>query len=292
MIIISGSAYFIHKQMTKSTLGLILARNAVGSETLVANLDSSDRDLVMTSLGILSDRADPSGRDKAIVLLESSDNYIWLNAALYLGTIGDVAAIPYLIKALKHRASGAHDKAASLLSTLAGQAFGKDQEKWIAWWKTEHPDSAFVFRYLDLEKEASMLDETSYILISAVVDPLRISHVGPQVRLIGIRLKEDAPSEEAVNLLRSLLEDQFVQLEFDDGPTLDGEGARRAFVYWTMSSPVDKMRRSGLPPVPFKSKTLINAYLLNSGLYDVDLDSVDSDTMKEILRQAAEQNGP
>jgi hypothetical protein len=292
--IIGGVGYLIHRKMTQSTLGLLLMGDTVKAESLVANLDSTDHDLVMTSLGILADRADPAGRAKAKDLLESEDNYIWFNAALYLGSIGEAEAIPYLVKGLKHPARRSHDEVVALLESMTDQAFGKNQEKWIEWWKTEHPDSAFVFSYPDFEQEASRFDEESHILINGVVDPVRISHHGPEVRLIGVRLKDDASTQDAVKLLHELLAFQFVQLEFDNGPKLDENGARRAFVYWTMSSPsrAETIGRRGLRPVPFKTKTFINAYLLNSGLYELDLASVDSEAMKEALKQAAEKMGP
>jgi hypothetical protein len=291
LVVVCSAIYLVHKKMTRSTPGLILAGNMVKAESLVANLDSSDPDLVMTSLSILSDRADSSGKDKAVALLSSKNNYIWFNAALYLGSIEQAEAIPYLIKGLKHPASRSHDKVMSLLQTLTRETFGKDQDKWIGWWKHEHPDSTFTFSYADLEQEAAGLNERSQILINGVVDPLRISHVGPQVRLIGIKLKETASPQDAMNLIENLLAFQFVQLEFDEGPMLDERGARRAFVYWTMSSAAGKMGRKGLSPVPFNEKTLVNAYLLKSGLYEIDMDSVHSETMKGLLRQAAEENG-
>jgi len=288
---IGTAVYVIRQKITQSTFGLIVAGDTVNSESLVANLDSPDRDLIMTSLGILADRSDPSGRTKAIDLLKSDDNYIWFNAALYLGAIKEKEATPYLIKGLKHPASRSHDEVASLLESMTGQAFSKNQGQWIEWWESEHPGSKFIFSYPDLEQKAASLDDTSQILINGVVDPLRIKHVGPQVRLIGIRLKEDVDAKDAVALLHRLLAFQFVQLEFDTGPKLDEQGARRAFVYWTMSSPDFKMGRRGFPAVPFKAKTLINTYLLESGLYEIDLNTVEDEAMKQTLKQTAEKIG-
>jgi len=69
-----AAAYQFHRWMTTSAVDLVLAVGVVSSEVLVANLDSSDADLVMTSLSILEDRLDPSGRDKAVALMGSEDN--------------------------------------------------------------------------------------------------------------------------------------------------------------------------------------------------------------------------
>lgn len=69
-----AAAYQCHRRVTTSTVGLILAEEIVRSEVLVADLDVSDADIVMTSLSILEDRVDPSGRDKAVALLGSEDN--------------------------------------------------------------------------------------------------------------------------------------------------------------------------------------------------------------------------
>ena len=66
-----------YRAVTRTSLGLALAGGAVSHDTLVANLSSSDHDLVMTSLAVRG-RRDPAGQQAARGLLNSSDDYIWL----------------------------------------------------------------------------------------------------------------------------------------------------------------------------------------------------------------------
>ena len=64
-----------------------------------------------------------------------------------------------------------------------------------------------------------------------------------------------------------------LSLAFGAGPAFDSEDRRRALVYWVRDDP-DRMgnfmMRRGLPAVPFKERTLVNRYLVQSGLYEVD----------------------
>lgn len=288
-----GLGYLGYIWISRTTSGLIIAgERIVCSETLVNNLSSEDRDLVMTCLSILEKRKDPIGKDKARELLKSDDDYIWFNAAQYLGSINDVEVVPYLIKGLKHPAWRAHDDVVVYLESITGEKHGKDQQKWLNWWKQEQPESTFDFSYPQIEREALELSEGSQILINGVVDPVTIRHMGPEIRLIGITLKSDVDEEQAVAFLKTLVLGQLVELEFDHGPKLDEKGARRAFVYWIRQSPGNKMFirliREGLSPIPFKKKTLINAYLWKSGLYDIDVDSVHDDIMKNKLTKSVD----
>ena len=53
----------VYRAVTRTSLGLALAGGAVSHDTLVANLSSSDHDLVMTSLGLLrTDVIQPGSR--------------------------------------------------------------------------------------------------------------------------------------------------------------------------------------------------------------------------------------
>ena len=71
----------------------------------LGNLQSTDTDLVRESLGLLCERRDPIAADRAVQLLTSPDDYVWLNSAEYLGAIGRAEAVPYLIKAFRHTAA-------------------------------------------------------------------------------------------------------------------------------------------------------------------------------------------
>lgn len=284
---ISVVGYLGYIWSTRTTMGLsVVGGSAVSSETLVNNLSSEDSELVMTSLNILEKRQDPQGKYKARELLKSEDDYIWFNAAQYLGSIRDEQAVPYLIKGLKHPAWRSLDDVATYLESITSQKFGKDQEKWIAWWQEKCPESAFDFSYPKLEKEALELTEGNEIFINGVADPLTIRHTGPQIKLIGIKLKDGVDGEEAAKFLKTVVLGQFVELAFDSGPKLDEKGARRAFVYWCRqdsSKLVLRFLRKGLGPVPFKEKTLINTYLLKSGLYEIDPKSVYDQIMRNLL---------
>ncbi len=107
------------------------------------NLDSRDNDLVRDSLGFLASRADPVAVPEALQLLHSSDDYIWVNAAEYLGACHRQEAIPYLIKALRHTAWRSDEETVRYLRTMTGQPFGAEFDKWHAWWTARHPGQPF-----------------------------------------------------------------------------------------------------------------------------------------------------
>lgn len=259
------------------------------SKALVSDLASRDRNVVLSSLHVLTARRDPAGREQANGLLKSQDDYVWFNAALYLGAIGDGRAVPYLIKGLEHPARRAHGEAAARLKAVTRQTLGQDQKRWIAWWRQQHPDSKFDFVYHNLIKRAKELQSDHYYLIRGVFDPTTIDYTGSKIALIGIRLKKGADPAKAVALLKQLVVCQMVQLEFDGGPVLAGGNARRAFVYWEQQGDpaLSRMMRRGLPPVPFKARTLINGHLLKSQLYQLDSASVQNERMRRAIEEAA-----
>jgi hypothetical protein len=75
--------------------------------------------------------------------LQSQEDYIWLNAALYTGACGRQEAVPYLIKALRHTAWRSDAKTVATLRELTGQNFGNDFSTWQAWWISQHPAESF-----------------------------------------------------------------------------------------------------------------------------------------------------
>ena len=113
----------------------------VSSHAIARNLTNDRGDLVYDSLSILSERKDPIAVGRAIQLLQSDDDYTWLNAAEYLGACGQQEAVPYLIKALRHTAWRSDYKTAQYLKNLTSQDFGTDFQKWESWWEQTHPDS-------------------------------------------------------------------------------------------------------------------------------------------------------
>jgi hypothetical protein len=113
----------------------------VSSHAIARNLASDRGDLVYDSLEILSHRRDPIAVGRAIQLLQSDDDYAWLNAAQYLGACGRQEAVPYLIKALRHTAWRSDSERAQYLKSLTSQDFGTDFQKWKSWWEQTHADS-------------------------------------------------------------------------------------------------------------------------------------------------------
>lgn len=115
----------------------------IPSTSYVKNLKSNDPDLVCDSLSYLTSRKDPIGVASALPLLQSPDDYVWLNAALYTGACGRREAIPYLIKALRHTAWRADPDSVATLQALTGQTIGNHFSNWQAWWIGQHPGQSF-----------------------------------------------------------------------------------------------------------------------------------------------------
>ena len=111
------------------------------SRALTRNVEDGSGEIVYDSLNILTQRKDPMAVYFEIDMLQSDDDYEWLNAAIYLGACGRKEAVPYLIKALRHTALRSHDQEAGYLTALTSQNFGTDFGKWKTWWETTHPDS-------------------------------------------------------------------------------------------------------------------------------------------------------
>jgi len=111
------------------------------SRALTRNVEDGTGNIVYDSLNILTQRKDPMAVYFEIDMLQSDDDYEWLNAAIYLGACGRKEAVPYLIKALRHTALRSHDQEAGYLTALTSQNFGTDFGKWKTWWETTHPDS-------------------------------------------------------------------------------------------------------------------------------------------------------
>jgi len=103
-----------------------MAPGVVPAGSYARNLDSQDPDLVRESLAHLTDRKDPIALTRGVELLQSTDDYIWLNAAHYTGVCGRQEAVPYLIKALRHTAWRADNETAQYLRSLTAQDFGTD----------------------------------------------------------------------------------------------------------------------------------------------------------------------
>jgi hypothetical protein len=99
-----------------------------------------ERNDAYSAYGVLAERRSKVAHQIALQHLNSTDDYLWMNAASYLGAIGEPASVPYLIKALRHSASRADEERSELLYKLTGEDFRTDFAKWQQWWITRHPD--------------------------------------------------------------------------------------------------------------------------------------------------------
>jgi hypothetical protein len=140
--LVFGAIWLVPRNMFLMSMVEHSAPGLISSSNYARNLDSKDPDLVRESLAHLTDRRDPIAVTRAVGLLQSTDDYIWLNAAHYVGVCGRQEAVPYLIKALRHTAWRADNATAQYLRQLTGQDFGTDFPRWQQWWLGLHPDSA------------------------------------------------------------------------------------------------------------------------------------------------------
>lgn len=116
----------------------------ISDASIERNLDSSDKRLVVDSLGLLARRKDPSAMNKASELLNDKD--LWVFGAIYLGRFDDATAVPYLIKALEPRYNVGLNIAIQVeLQNLTGQKFGQDFHQWHDWYLSTYPASPFDF---------------------------------------------------------------------------------------------------------------------------------------------------
>lgn len=111
----------------------------VSSESFKREL-ANQSDSAYDAYCILGNRYSPIATEIALKHLDSKDAYLWLNSAIYLGRIGNLASIPYLVKSFRHTAWRGDDERRWLLVTMTGEDFGTDFEKWRSWWLSKHPD--------------------------------------------------------------------------------------------------------------------------------------------------------
>lgn len=270
--LVAGGAWAAYVGLTRTVIGLLLLQKLISSERLTENLSSLDRDIVRESLGLLRMRKNPIAKNEARELLQSGDDYIWFNAALYLASIDDSDAIPWLIKGLKHPARNAHDEVASGLEALTGHGFGKDQDQWIAWWRSQKPGVVFNFAY-----EEGLTSGTT-VLIDSALDPLTVTFMEDRIRLAGIKLKANVDREEATRFLNRLVEQQYFTLDMDAGPA-EGDGARRSVLVSSHEQPEWAQPRDAAVP----GGTTLSGYLLQTGNYEPDPGSVRDPRLRKIV---------
>ncbi|MEO0452709.1 MAG: hypothetical protein AAFY98_01060, partial [Verrucomicrobiota bacterium] len=90
--------------------------------------------------GFLQKRETDAAIEHALEHIHSDDDYLWLNAATYLGSRGKREAIPYLIKSLRHTASYSIQERIIILERLSGQRFGADFFAWKTWYLSTNPN--------------------------------------------------------------------------------------------------------------------------------------------------------
>mgnify|MGYP001598118559 CR=1 FL=1 len=113
----------------------------ISSSSYLDIIEKKDnRSRVYDSYFILSNREDPIAINTALTDIKSDDDYLWLNASLYLGRVRRIEAIPYLIKALRHTAWRSVDERVEMLNDLTGMRFTNNFTQWKAWWIQEDPE--------------------------------------------------------------------------------------------------------------------------------------------------------
>ena len=76
--------------------------------------------------------------------------------------------------------------------------------------KNRKMGSSFSFNYNEMEQAAVNIKAEQELHINEAIDAFTISAVGPKIRIVGLKLKENADPIAAVNLLKSLVENQIV----------------------------------------------------------------------------------
>jgi hypothetical protein len=155
---LTASAILLLRNAATTTAGLTIFEKwpyLVPSETVARNLESRNTNLIYSSLSVLATRKDPLATESALLLLRSHDEYMWLNAALYLGSCENLESVPFLIKGLRHPAWRTHSKCAELLRDLTGEDYGTDAVKWRRWWTQSHPMADFQFWSSDTNRETA-----------------------------------------------------------------------------------------------------------------------------------------
>ena len=111
----------------------------ISTNSWVRVLDNQRADRY-SAYGVLQDRKTDKAIPHALVHIHEPDDYLWLNAASYLGSRQRPEAIPYLIKSLRHSAWRSVDERIDSLTKLTGEDFGDDFGKWQEWYLSAAPD--------------------------------------------------------------------------------------------------------------------------------------------------------
>jgi hypothetical protein len=142
-IIVSIREFAARSDSTMVFLGISVPP-LISDASIARNLNTTDPNLLIDSIGLLAHRDNPAATAKARELM--TGNTLWIHGALYLGHFQDPSAIPYLIKGLhRNAASKLHPLIAQELENVTGQHYGQNFQNWRDWWQQSHPDSHFDF---------------------------------------------------------------------------------------------------------------------------------------------------
>jgi hypothetical protein len=103
-------------------------------DNLIKNLDSSYRDLRMSSIWTLGKVNDPRAFDALISALKHKDLGVRIAAADALGDRKDPKAVEPLITGLKENEETVSEAFGKALANITGKDFGQDHDKWEKWW--------------------------------------------------------------------------------------------------------------------------------------------------------------
>jgi HEAT repeat protein len=113
---------------------------------LVRGLSDKDERVRLAAAGALARNHDTAALEPLLGLLKGGSLFTRDGAALALGVLGDVSAVPALIEALTDPRNEASDEghdwarwgAAKALTVLSGMDFGLDEAKWREWMEAGH----------------------------------------------------------------------------------------------------------------------------------------------------------
>jgi len=110
--------------------------NARGDQidNLIKNMDSTYRDLRMTTIWTLGKVNDPRALEALISALKHEDLGVRIAAADALGDKKDPKAIDPLIAGLKENEEAVSEAFGKALASITGKDFGQDHDQWEKWW--------------------------------------------------------------------------------------------------------------------------------------------------------------
>ena len=103
-------------------------------DRLIQNLDSTYRDLRMSSVWTLGKVDDPRAFKALVSALKHEDLGVRIAAADELGNKKDPRAIDPLITGLKENEEAVSEAFVKALQKITEKDFGQDHEKWQKWW--------------------------------------------------------------------------------------------------------------------------------------------------------------